>query len=488
MKQLLLLLFIVPFFQLSAQDFPGLDTVIQRITSQTEFLGATILVAKGDKIIHNKGYGLAHPGFNVPASTETKYFVQGPDGNLLSAVVMKFVENKKFSLDDKISKYLPTLPEHYKDITIKQLLTCTSGIMDYHYLGDPFASTLYMPKSRDEAMARFIDMPLTQEPGSGFDWSISNISILGAILEKVDGRPYANILDEFLAPLQLKNTGSLEPGKVISHFTNGYAYDPQSKEYKQLTYSLFSYDPVIRLYSTAEEVFRFCRAIANGTLISRESYALMTSREEAKKNKSDQMGYMIMLSKLGDHEILRNFGGLSGYTGAWCYIPKLDATVIVLSNSYGMTQHAMALNNAISRHLLGLPAQPPPPSFPEVKLEKSKVDAGEAERISGTYYLARTSKISEFARSYNYYRRTVRVFEENGELMIQSLGELPEVMYLQKDGSYRVESSPTSVISFPNPKSADQELVIDHNPYPITDKGKRIGNADVKTFHKGIKP
>jgi CubicO group peptidase (beta-lactamase class C family) len=107
-----------------------LDSVVQRIMAQEGVVGASVLVARGDKILLHKGYGFADLGLEAAAKEETVYHVVGPMLPFTGIAVLQQMERGKLSLDDDISKYMPEFPLQGHHVTIRQLLNHTSGIVD----------------------------------------------------------------------------------------------------------------------------------------------------------------------------------------------------------------------------------------------------------------------------------------------------------------------------------------------------------------------
>ena len=130
-----------------AQD--DLDSVARQVIARERVVGASVLVARDGRIILHKGYGYADLGLEAPAKDETVYHVVGPMLPFTGIAVMQQVERGKLALDDDISKYVPEFPLQGRHVTIRQLLNHTSGIVDYHYLGDPIEATSRQPKALD---------------------------------------------------------------------------------------------------------------------------------------------------------------------------------------------------------------------------------------------------------------------------------------------------------------------------------------------------
>src|SRR5215831_4513482 len=150
-----------------------LDAVARKIIARERVVGASVLVARGGRIILHRGYGFADLALEAPAKDETVYHVVGPMLPFTGVAVMQQVERGKLSLDDDIAKYLPEFSTQGHHVTVRQLLSHTSGVPDYHYLGNPLEATYRQPKAMDEVIALFATTPWIHEPGTTWDWSVS---------------------------------------------------------------------------------------------------------------------------------------------------------------------------------------------------------------------------------------------------------------------------------------------------------------------------
>src|SRR5439155_18433230 len=121
-------------------------------------------------------------------------------------------------------------------------------------------------------------------------------------------------------------------------------------------------------------------------------------------------------------------------------------TIIVLTNTEG--QNAYAITRVLARAVLGLPPLSSSPEAPERILSDKPVADAEGKQLTGTYVLKLDRLSTNLHDSFAQYRRTYRVFDENGRLMIEALGEPPERLLKQDDGSFGVRSSSSSRISF----------------------------------------
>src|SRR4026208_2250122 len=161
--------------------------------------GVSLAVLRRGKIILLKSYGLANVEHQVPVKAETIFQSGSMGKQFTAAAVMLLVQENKLSLDDKISKYFPDVPPTWKDITIWNLLTHTSGLGDY-----PPEIDLKRDYTEDELFAAFKKAPLDFQPGSSWNYSNIGYATLGILIRKITGKYYGDFIRErIFEPLQM---------------------------------------------------------------------------------------------------------------------------------------------------------------------------------------------------------------------------------------------------------------------------------------------
>lgn len=476
-----LLLFILIFFSIQsiAQINQGdLDAFVEAKVKTLNIAGASVLVTQQGKTLLNKGYGFADLSHNVKTTPETTYFLVGPGGFILSASIMQLVEQGKISLDDEISKYLPDFPLQGRKVTVRHLITSTSGIIDYHYLGDPLEATYHTPKSSDEVRALFSGKAYTTDaPGSKWDWSISNFALLVEILEKVSGMSYPDYLNKnVITPLGLNSTRYIEEKIIIKNLARGYG--KQGEDLYPTYQSMITYDPSLRLSISTGDLLAIWNGIKSNKLVGAKSFAAMTTPEGAAKQISAadptlQFGYILRIKKVGDQTVIGLHGALPGYSSHCYYFKEKDISVVVLANT--SNQYANEIGEAIGLKLLGLPPAPERTST-KVDLADNPISSDEQKKLTGTF----TWKLAPDParhRSYDFYQRTLRVMVEAGRLKLQRLGDTPEPLLKQDDGTFALRSSPGQRWSFGDGKISVSE------GGKVTAVCGRVGEGDVATFH-----
>jgi D-alanyl-D-alanine carboxypeptidase len=472
---------------LLAQSSPDdLDGIAKRVIAQERVVGASVLVARANRIVLHKGYGFADLGLEAPSKDETVYHVVGPMMPFTGIAIMQLVERGKLSLDDDISRFIPEFPLQGHRVNVRQLLNHTSGIVDYHYLGDPIESTSRQPKALDEVMALYANKKWVNEPGTKWDWSISGFQLLVTILERVSGQSYQDFVQQnILARAAVTSTAYCDDFTLVRGLSHAYRRfgDGHVLAYENAV----AYNTDLRYCSTVGDLYRTWRAVQEKKLIRADTLKMMSTAEGPSLQMSAQdpemhYGLALTLNHEDDHRSRGQHGSLLGYSGCLYEFPEDQLTVVVLTNTEG--QNAYAIARALSRAVLGLPELPKPPEpRPATMLADKPVSAAEIRQLTGTFLLTAGKVPSNLHDSYAQYRRTYRVFDENGRLMIEPLGQGAERLLKQDDGTFAMRSSARTRISFVMQEEHAVGMKMDaQGGLPLA--GERVGDGDPLTFHR----
>ena len=460
-----------------------LDAIVQRVIARERVVGASVLVARGDRILLHKGYGFADLGLEAPAKDETVYHVVGPMLPFTGIAVMQQVERGKLSLDDDIAKFIPEFPLQGHRVTVRQLLNHTSGIVDYHYLGDPSEATSRLPKALDEVMALYAGKNWVNEPGTKWDWSISGFQLLVTIVERVTGQSFPDYVEQnIFKPAGVKATTYCDDFTLTRGLS--HAYRKMGPSYVEARENGMAYNSDLRFCSTVGNLLKLWRAIKAQNLVRPETFKQMTTAEGAAAHMSAQdpkaqYGFAMILNHEEDHRRIGQHGSLMGYSGSLYDFPEDNLTIVVLSNTED--QNAYAITRALGRAILGLPPLPEPKPASERALADKPVSADERKQLAGTFVLKLGQVGANLHDSFAQYRRTYRVFDENGRLMIQPLGEGPERLLKQDDGSFAMRSAPEAHVSFVVQNGRAATMKLESPGFPLA--GERVGDGDPATFH-----
>ena len=300
------------------------DKYMDACVKSDRFSGS-VLVTKGGETLFSRGYGLANAEHQVANTPATKFRLGSITKQFTAMAILILREQGKLQLDDPVGKYVDDAPKAWEGVTIHHLLTHTSGV--HSYTSDPdYTKAMSRPETVKSMIARFKDKPLDFKPGEKFHYSNSGYFLLGAIIEKVSGVSYEAFLKRAIfGPLGMKDTGYDHPKTVLPLRASGYMRMPWGLEnapYLDMAqpYSAGS------LYSTVEDLARWDRALTDGKLISKDSYARMYTPV-----KGDYAYGWSVTTRSGRKEISHG-GGINGFATEILRYPEQDVCVVVLCN------------------------------------------------------------------------------------------------------------------------------------------------------------
>ena len=344
-----------------------LDAVAQRVIAQERVAGASVLVVHRGKVILHKGYGHADLGLEAPTRDETVYHVVGPMLPFTGIAVMQLVERGKLSLDDDLSRHVPEFPMQGHRATIRQLLNHTSGIVDYHYLGDPIEATSRQPKALDEVMALYAGKKWVNEPGKKWDWSISGFQLLVTIVERASGMSFADyVQNNIIAPAGVKSTTYCDDLSLVRGLSHAYRH--YENRFVPAHENDMAYNADLRFCSTVGDLYQLWTAIADKKLVEPRSFAMMSTAEGPAAHASPRdpkaaYGFAMMLNSEDDHRRIGQHGSLFGYSGSLYDFPDDKLTIVVLTNTEGQNAYAITRPPRRPPSRAACPtSQSPPPS------------------------------------------------------------------------------------------------------------------------------
>ena len=157
----------------------------------------SVLVARGKQVLFSKGYGFANLEWRVPNDPATKFRIGSITKQFTAAAILLLEERGKLTLDDPVRKFLPDAPAAWDKITLRGLLTHTSGIADI-VTNPEFEKLQSLATTPEELVERFRRLPLDFAPGSQFSYSNSGYMLLSYLIEKISGSSYEAFLRENL--------------------------------------------------------------------------------------------------------------------------------------------------------------------------------------------------------------------------------------------------------------------------------------------------
>lgn len=315
----------------AAADSPA--AYMDSLAASGNFVGS-VLVARGNTILLNKGYGLADIDKKIVNTTQTKFRIGSNTKQFTAMAILLLEQQGRLHISDKLCNFIDACPVAWQQITIKHLLTHTSGIPDYTNFTN-FPAVIGSPVSASDLITRFKSLPLDIVPGSRWLYSNSGYVLLGYVIERTSGIAYADFLRaNIFMPLQMVHTGYDQNEITAADHARGYLTTSQ----QPVPLDMSEFYAAGALYSTVEDLYLWDKALINNVLVSASAIAPMFAPQIACPaggcTLSDDLGYGYgwFIADEQSHRYVYHLGRIDGFISANGFFPNEQVYVIVLSN------------------------------------------------------------------------------------------------------------------------------------------------------------
>jgi CubicO group peptidase (beta-lactamase class C family) len=324
----------------------NVDALMRNYTGDVP--GAAVLVLRDGQPIVRAGYGLADLETDAPATPETNYRLASVTKQFTAASILLLAEDGRLELDDRIRKWLPSLPQAVETVTIRQLLTHTSGLIDY----EDVIPEIFPAQAHDADILRLLEMQDRTyfRPGTGYRYSNSGYVLLALTVERASGKTFATFLRErIFQPLDMNNTVAYEEGiSTVSH--RAFGYTEQAGRWNRTDQDQTS--AVLGdggIYSSIDDLAKWDAALYDGRLLDPSSLRAAFTPATQTDNPEIEYGYGWRITG----ETLWHSGETVGFRNVIVRYPKRHMTVVVLTNRNEPEPYQLALEIAktvTSRH------------------------------------------------------------------------------------------------------------------------------------------
>lgn len=298
-----------------------------RAVSNNEFNGSIIVSKNGISLFENY-YGMANIELGVPITPFTRFRIGSLTKQFTAMAILKLERQNRLRLNDGLGVHLNGIPKEWKKITIHQLLTHTSGIMNAWSLR-VFKEEILIPRTLDETITLFYKEPLVFDPGTDFKYSGLGYMLLAKVIENVSGSTYSDYLSkEIFSRLELLDTGVDDPNLIIPNRASGYTKITTDRINNAQNIYMPALTGAGNLYSTPRDLVSWSQALCDHKLISRYAYEKMYTEGMAGSN----YGYGWGLGNIDGHDIYYHQGVIPGFDSTILRVPGDCLTVVVTSN------------------------------------------------------------------------------------------------------------------------------------------------------------
>jgi CubicO group peptidase (beta-lactamase class C family) len=385
-------------------DFSELDKLVPAELKEKNTPGAVIAVVSGDRVIYQKAFGVANVETAVPMQPEMLFRLGSTTKMFTAAALLTLAEKNKIKLNEPIGAHVNGLHPKIAGVTPHHLLSNSAGFRD-------FAATV---TSNDDAslgnmLRSWKDDVFFAEQGEIYSYSSAGFWLSGFVVEELNGKPYADSMEELVfKPLGMERT-TLRPFLAITYpFATGHVVDKGKPVIIRPMFNNVAMWPAGSIFSNAKDLSRWVIALMNDgrvdgqQILSPSLIKQLTGHQVPVPGDADSFyGYGVTVFKLKGLEFVGHGGFSRGYGSMVQMVPSRKFAVIVLTNKSGETMRK-SLNKA-TELALGLKDDPPPPSTAVAPLT--------------------SAEMNEYVGNYSHAPSTWEVFIKDGKLSLKLEGK-----------------------------------------------------------------
>lgn len=307
-----------------------LDDFVKQQMTEHKIPGVSVAVVRNGKIVLLKSYGLANVEHQVPVKPET-IFQSGSIGKQFTAAgIMMLVQENKLSLDDKITKFFPDVPESWKEITVRHLLTHTSGLGDY-----PPEVDLKQDYTESELFELFKKAPLDFKPGTSWNYSNVGYVTLGIIIGKITGKFYADYLQEkIFKPAGMTTTRLISEADIVPNRASGYRLVKGELKNQEWVSPSTNSTADGSLYLSILDLAKWDAALYTERPLTRSSREMIWTPVSLLDGSTRNYGFGWHLANAHGHRLVFHGGAWQGFKSFIIRFLDTNTTFIFLANSW----------------------------------------------------------------------------------------------------------------------------------------------------------
>ena len=326
--------------QPSADALDELDRLIQAHLNEYNIPGGLVAVASRGQIIHLETYGMANIELSVPVTDSTVFEIGSISKQFASTAAMLLVQEDKLGLDDPIHQYLSDLPSEWLGVTVRQLLTHTSGIPDYEEIRtyDVYRFRL----TPEEVIQIAHSRPMDFEPGTGWFYSNTGYFLLSMIIERIEGHPLGFVLESrIFGPLGMTQTRMADPEAIIRHRASGYWVNKVGELINRNPTETSSTLGAGGILSSAHDLTKWDEALYGNQLLSAESKATMWTPTVLPNGDNTGYAFGWSVSPYKGLTSQSHGGQVAGFVANFSRFPEQEAAIIVFLNRYRVSSRRL---------------------------------------------------------------------------------------------------------------------------------------------------
>lgn len=324
-----------------------IDSIASQVLRTTGVPSASVAVVTHGQLAYAKAYGSAKLEPAVPATPDMRYAIGSISKQFTASALLLLQQDGKLSLDDPVSKFVPGLTRG-SEVTIRELLSHTSGYQDF-WPQDYVMPMMLKPATPQSIVDRWGKQPLDFDPGTRWQYSNTNYTIAGMVVEKASGMPFFQFVRRrILAPIGLLSASDFDASPSAANPTGylRYALGPLRAAPDAGSGWMFAAG---ELAMTASDLAKWDASIIRRSLLSPSSYSELETEVRLKNGSGTAYGLGIGVAMQGGRLVLEHNGEVSGFTAENMVYPDDSVAIVVLTN-----QDAAPASGGIARQISSL--------------------------------------------------------------------------------------------------------------------------------------
>jgi CubicO group peptidase (beta-lactamase class C family) len=306
------------------------DSIAMQVLQTTGVPSASVAVVTHGRVAYANAYGAAKLDPRAPATPEMRYAIGSISKQFTATAILLLQQEGKLSLDDHVSKFVPGLTRG-NEVTIRQLLSHTSGYQDF-WPQDYVMPMMLLPTTPQAIVDRWAKQPLDFAPGSRWQYSNTNYTIAGMVIEKASGMPFFQFIRTRISqPLGLASASDFDTNPRNGDATGYLRYGLGPLRIAPDAGPGWTY-AMGELSMTPRDLAKWDISLINHSLLKPESYRALTSAVALNNGASTGYGLGVDVSMQGDRFMVEHSGEVSGFTAENIVFPDDSVAIVVLTN------------------------------------------------------------------------------------------------------------------------------------------------------------
>jgi CubicO group peptidase (beta-lactamase class C family) len=310
-------------------DTAAINRYVEAEMRRQQIPGLSVAVLIGDRAVLSRGYGFANVELRVPASDSTIYQSGSMGKQFTAALVEMLVAGGRLRLDDPIARWFPERSVVWQGITVRHLLTHTSGIAEY-----TDSTFNYRRDYTEDELVEFASRrPLDFRPGERWSYSNTGYVLLGALIRRVSGRFYGDLLrDSVFGPLGMRDSRIISEAEIVPNRADGYVLDGGALRNQEWVAPLLNTTADGALYVTVRDLARWAVALNHGRVPNRRALDTAWSPVRLSDGATYPYGFGWYLLEQRGQRRISHTGSWQGFKTVIARYPGSALSVIVLAN------------------------------------------------------------------------------------------------------------------------------------------------------------